>query len=77
MVASFLTSGILHKELFFQSGRELLLVWERLRDVLLPIREANKDPLLYQHLEAVGTEFGAYFRDRSGEGYDAFIKRIK
>ena len=77
MVASFVTGGILHKELFFQSGRELLLVWERINDVLLPIREKHKDPLLYQHLEAVGTEFATYFKDRSGEGYDAFIKRIK
>src|SRR5687767_1922073 len=77
MVASFVTSGVLHKELFFQSGRELLLVWERLRDVLLQIRDVYKDPLLYQHLEIVGTEFAAYFKGRSGEGYDAFIKRIK
>jgi hypothetical protein len=77
MVASFITGGVLNKELFFQSGRELLFVWERLRDVLRPMREANKDPLLYQHLEAVGTEFAKYFKDTSGDGYDAFIKRIK
>ena len=32
LVASFMTSGVLNKELFFQSGRELLLVWERVRD---------------------------------------------
>src|SRR5471030_333157 len=29
MVASFITSGVLHAELFYQSGREMLLVWER------------------------------------------------
>ena len=46
MVASFITSGVLHKELFFQSGRELLFVWERIRDVLPQVRERNKDPLL-------------------------------
>jgi hypothetical protein len=34
MVGSFITSGVLNKELFFESGRELLLVWERMRDVL-------------------------------------------
>ena len=34
MVASFVTSGVLNQELFFQSGRELLLVWERMRDIL-------------------------------------------
>ena len=77
MVASFVTGGVLHQELFFQSGRELLLVWERLRDVLPAIREVNKDPVLYQHLETVGTEFAAYFKDKSGDGYDAFLKRIK
>jgi hypothetical protein len=77
MVASFVTGGVLHQELFFQSGRELLLVWERLRDVLPALREVNKDPLLYRHLETVGTEFATYFKDKSGDGYDAFIKRIK
>ena len=77
MVASFVTGGVLQQELFFQSGRELLLVWERLRDVLPAIREVNKDALLYRHLETVGTEFATYFKDKSGDGYDAFIKRIK
>ena len=77
MVASFITSGVLHKELFFQSGRELLLVWERIRDVLPQLRESYKDPLLYQHLESVGNEFAVYFKSRSGEGYDAFLKRVK
>jgi hypothetical protein len=77
MVASFITSGVLHKELFFQSGRELLLVWERLRDVIGEIRRAQKDPHLYRHLETVGTEFAEYYRSRSQEGYEAFLKRIK
>ena len=34
MVASFLTSGVLNAELFYQSGRELLFVWERVRDIV-------------------------------------------
>src|SRR5437764_15388700 len=40
MVASFLTNGVLHQELFFQSGRELLLCWERVRDILPHVRQA-------------------------------------
>jgi hypothetical protein len=76
MVGSFVTSGVLHKELFFQSGRELLLVWERVRDVLPDIRRQYSDPFLWSHLEAVGTEFATYFKARSGDGYDAFLKRI-
>ncbi len=77
MVASFVTSGVLHKELFFQSGRELLLVHERLRDVLPQIREAYKDPLLYHNLETVGTEFATHFKGKSAEAYEAFLRRIK
>jgi hypothetical protein len=77
MVASFVTSGVLNKDLFFQSGRELLLVWERVRDVLPEIRQAYKDPNVWRHLEAVGNEYAKYFERQSGEGYQAFVKRIK
>lgn len=75
MVASFITSGVLNKELFFQSGRELLLVWVRMRHVLPELREAQKDPYLYRHLESVGKDFEAYYRSSSQEAYEAFLKR--
>jgi hypothetical protein len=77
MVASFVTSGVLQKELFFHSGRELLLVWERMRDVLPEIRAQYKDPQFWGHLETVGDEFAHHFKSRTPEGYDAFLKRIK
>ena len=44
-------SGVLHDELFFQSGREMLLVWERVKDVLPDIRRQHKDPHFWGHLE--------------------------
>ncbi len=59
MVASFIAGGILHQELFFQSGREMLLVWERMRDVLPEIRQKYKDPHLWSHLEIVGNQYAA------------------
>jgi hypothetical protein len=77
LTASFVVSGILHKELFFQSGRELLLVWERVRDFLPSMREAYKDPNHLKNLETVGNEFASYFKSQSAEAYDAFLKRIK
>ena len=75
IVASFIVSGILHQELFFQSGREMLLVWERVKDVLAESAR-YKDPNLWSHLETVGAEFAAYLQGRSGEGYEAFLKRL-
>jgi hypothetical protein len=76
MVASFVVAGILHQELFFQSGREMLVVWERMRDVLPEIRQKYKDPHFWAHLESVGTQYAEYFQRRSGDGYEAFLKRI-
>jgi hypothetical protein len=77
MVGSFITSGVLNKELFFESGREMLLVWERMRDILPLVREQYKDPQLWGHLEKVGNEYAAAFRSRSPEVYEAFLKRVK
>jgi hypothetical protein len=77
LVASFMTAGVLNKDLFFQSGRELLLVWERVRDYLPSMREAYKDPNYLQHLETIGNEFAAHFKKQDKTAYEAFLKRIK
>ncbi len=77
LVSSFMTSGVLNKELFFQSGRELLLVWERVRDYLPSMRVVYKDPTYLKHLEIIGNEFAAYFRKQDPAAYEAFLKRVK
>jgi hypothetical protein len=63
--------------LFFQSGRELLLVWERVREYLPSMREAYKDPNYLKHLETIGKEYAAYFKSQDQTAYEAFLKRIK
>jgi hypothetical protein len=75
MVASFITSGVLNQELFFQSGRELLLVWERLRDILPALRERNRDPFAYANLETVAQAYINYLDRRSPGTYAAFSAR--
>jgi len=77
MVASFITAGVLDRQLFFQSGREMLLVWERLKDVLPAIREKYDDTTHWSNLEQVGTEFAAWFSQQGPNAYPAFLKRIK
>ena len=75
MVASFVTSGVLNQELFFQSGRELLLVWERLRPILPGLREKNADQFAYANLETVAQAYIAYLDRRSPGTYEAFASR--
>ena len=77
MVASFVATGVLNKELFFQSGRELLLVWERIRDVLPGIREQQKDPHYFANLEAVAHDFIKHWERRTPGAYQAFSARIR
>jgi hypothetical protein len=75
MVASFVASGVLNQELFFQSGRELLLVWERMRDILPALREKNSDAFAYSNLETVAQAYVVYLDRRSPGTYAAFSTR--
>lgn len=77
MVASFITSGVLNQELFFQSGGEMLFVWERLRDVVPGLREAFANPTLYRNLEKVATAFIQHWTANAPGAYEAFSKRIR
>jgi hypothetical protein len=77
MVASFLTSGALHAELFYQSGRELLFVWERVRDIVPAVRDTLKNPRELKNLEEAATAFIAWWTQQSPGAYEAFSKRVR
>ena len=77
MTSSFITSGVLNQNLFFQSGRELLFVWERVRDILSQVRENFKDPLAYRNLETVAQSFIAWMKTQAPESYPAFSNRVR
>ncbi len=77
MAASFVTNGVLNEGLFYDSGRELLLVWERAKDYVAAYRQANKDQTYLRNLEAVAIAFANRYRTASPEGYEAFVKRVR
>ena len=76
MVASFISSGVLNQELFFQSGMELLFVWVRVRELIPHMREANKNPSSFQNLETVANAYIKWLDQHSPEAYAAFAARI-
>ena len=76
MAASFVTSGVLNQELFFQSGGELLFVWVRVKDLIPHMREANKNPGAHQNLETVANTFIQWWEAKAPEAYAAFAARI-
>jgi hypothetical protein len=73
MVASFVTSGVLNEELFFQNTRELLLFWLRLKPVANELRAAFKDPNAWKNLETVGE---AFCKHAGPETLAAFAARV-
>ncbi|HKB12110.1 MAG TPA: hypothetical protein VKD69_15715 [Vicinamibacterales bacterium] len=77
MVASFVTGGVLHPELFYQSGRELLFCYERVRDLLPELRDAYKNPTELRNLEMTAKEYIAWWNAQAPGAYEAFSKRVR
>jgi len=77
MVASFLTTGVLNAELFYQSGRELLFVWERLRDLAPSFREQYKHQYEYKNLEAAAKTYIDWWTTQAPGAYEAFTARVR
>ncbi len=76
MAASFVVSGVLNQDLFFQSNQELLLVWTRVRGIAQEMRSAFKNPNYWKNLEAAGNAFIEHWNRTAPEAYAAFQERI-
>lgn len=76
MAASFIKAGVLNEDLFYESNRELLLVWVRIAKLVPHIREANKDPFAFKNLETVAQSFIEWMDKRAPGSYAAFAERI-
>jgi len=75
MVASFITGGVLRREIFFESQRELLLVYTRIAGFLPGIRTMFKDPMAWKNLETIALEYIEWMNKRSPGSYEAFRDR--
>lgn len=76
MVATFITSGILNAELFYQTGGELMLVWERLRELAPAFREQYKNPATYRNLQEVAEGMMKWYAERAPEFPEQFRRRM-
>ena len=66
-----------HKQLFYQSGRELLFVWERVRDILPKVREVNHHSRELKNLEDAAAAYISWWNQTSPGAFDAFSKRVR
>jgi hypothetical protein len=72
MAASFVTSGILNQELFFQSSGEMLIVWEKIRPLIESFRQVTRNPKAWSNLETVGNAYIEHVKSRGPEAYEGF-----
>ncbi len=76
MAASFVASGVLNKELFFQSNQELLLVWSRVHGLVAEMRTAYRNPNSWKNLETVGNAYIEYLERTAPGAYASFRERM-
>lgn len=76
MVASFINTGVLNAELFYQSGRELLFTYARLRFVLPALREKLGNANELKNLELAAENYITWWNQQCPGAYEAFCKRI-
>jgi hypothetical protein len=60
-----LNYGLLHEDLFFETSGEFFGVFERIRPVLQPGRDAWKNPYFLVHMENAAKRFEAWSEKRS------------
>jgi hypothetical protein len=77
MAASFVVRGILHEDLFFDSGAEMLVVWEKMKDFIQDIRTVRKNPMLFRNLEKAATKYIAWLDRQAPEAYQGFQAMLK
>jgi hypothetical protein len=73
MVASFIVSGVLNEELFFQSGGEMLGCWVKLREIVPDMREMMKNPFIAKNLEEVAGRYATWLNKHAPGAFEAMI----
>jgi hypothetical protein len=75
MAASFVTSGVLHEDLFIKNSSELLFVWIRISDIVPAFRDAFKNPDYLGNVETLAT---AIMEDKKRRGsYEGFVNMVR
>ena len=75
MAASFVTSGVLQRELFMQNSREMLFVWIRICDVVPAMREAQKNPEVARNIETLANAMIELEKQRGS--YETFRNMVR
>ncbi len=63
--AAYLNYGLLHEDLFFETGGEFFGVWERIKPTIAEGRKRWSNPLFLAHLEKAANRFESWSEKRA------------
>lgn len=76
MAAAFVVDGVLDAGLFAKTSGECVLVWEKVRPVIGPLREEFRNSLYLKNLETVAETAIATMRENAPGAYESFVARV-
>jgi len=77
MVAGFVKRGLVEEEMFFENTGELWIVWDRLQPIVSEVREALKDPHVWENMEKVCKRYETWRERRSPGALAASRERMQ
>jgi hypothetical protein len=76
MAASLVNRGLISPDLFFENTGEFWIVWDRVRTVVLTIREKNKNPMAWKNLETLADSYEKWMAKRAPEALASMRERL-
>ena len=77
MVGAIVHRGMLDEDLYFETTSEGLLVWMRVKKVVLEMREARKNPLYLRNLEVVSEKQEKWLAARAPQALEETRKMLE
>ena len=75
MCADIVNRGLIDDEFYFKSNGEAWVVWEKIRTIVAPMRDAYKNPMMFTELESLAQRFEAW-RERIAPGTNEMMRKM-
>jgi len=76
MAASVVINGLIKEDFFFENTSEFWLVWAKVRSLAPSMREARKNPLLWNNLETLAGKYEQWMAKRAPEALEFLQQRV-
>jgi len=77
MVAAIVNRAMLDEDLYFETTSESLIIWLRIRNVVMQLREQRKNPLYLRNLEVLSEKQGKWLATRAPGAMEETLKMIE